>query len=205
VVSGDRWAMSGRARQLAAAVRRRREAADVETALPDLLERVAGELRAGAAPLVALREAAGGADLAVPLRADLARVVARAERDGLSLAVAAWAQERPLPAVAAVAAALEVAVGAGGPAVPALDGLAAGLRDRRDAIAEIAALSAQARLSAIVVGAAPVVSLGLSLLADRRVAPTLLATGPGRACLLAGIALEALAAAWMSRILRCDR
>jgi tight adherence protein B len=204
-VSGDRWAMSGRARQLAAAVRRRREAADVETALPDLLERVAGELRAGAAPLVALREAAGGADLAVPLRADLARVVARAERDGLSLAVAAWAQERPLPAVAAVAAALEVAVGAGGPAVPALDGLAAGLRDRRDAIAEIAALSAQARLSAIVVGAAPVVSLGLSLLADRRVAPTLLATGPGRACLLAGIALEALAAAWMSRILRCDR
>ena len=160
MVSGDRWTMPGRARQLAAAVRRRREAADVETALPDLLERVAGELRAGAAPLVALRAAAGGADLPVPLRADLTRLVARAEGDGLSPAVAAWVQERPLPAVAAVAAAIDVAVGAGGPAAPALDGLAAGLRDRRDAIAEVAALSAQAQLSAIVVGAAPVVVTG---------------------------------------------
>ncbi len=64
-----------------------------------------------------------------------------------------------------------MAVAAGGPAAPALDGLAAGLRDRHDAAAEVAALSAQARLSAIVVGAAPLVSLALSLLVDRRVAP----------------------------------
>jgi tight adherence protein B len=191
-----------RLRRLAAGLRRRE--AEVEAALPDLLERVASDLRAGAAPLVALREAAGGAHLPATVAADLAVVVARAEDGGLGSALATWVEERPLPVVAAVAAALEVAVGAGGPAAPALDGLAAGLRDRHDAAAEAAALSAQGRLSAIVVGAAPVVSLALSLLADRRVAPTLIATGRGRTCLVGGVALEALAAVWMRRIVRCD-
>jgi tight adherence protein B len=182
--------------------RRRREAA-VVAALPDVLERVAAGLRAGAAPLGALAEAAGSADLPEHLGADLNGVLDRARERGLAAALDGWAAERPLPAVAAVAAAMEVAVGAGGPAAPALDGLAAGLRDRHDAVSEVAALSAQARLSAIVVGAAPLVSLGLSLVVDPRVAPTLIGTAPGRACLLAGIGLEALAGLWMHRIVRC--
>jgi len=181
---------------------RRREAA-IGAALPDVLERVASGLRAGAAPLGAIAEAADGADLPEPLAADLARVIEGAGEGGLAAALDRWAGELPLPAVAAVAAALEVAVGAGGPAAPALDGLAAAMRDRHDAAAEIAALSAQARLSAIVVGAAPLVSLALSLLIDPRVAPTLIGTAPGRACLLAGITLEGLAGVWMHRIVRC--
>jgi Flp pilus assembly protein TadB len=78
------------------------------------------------------------------------------------------------------------------------------LRDRHDAASEVAALSAQARLSAIVVGAAPLVSLSLSLLVDQRVAPTMIGTAPGRACLLAGVALEGLAGLWMHRIVRCE-
>jgi tight adherence protein B len=182
--------------------RRRREAAFV-AALPDVLEHMAGGLRAGAAPLGALAEAAGSADLDELLAADLGRVVDRATEGGLAAALVRWAAERPLPAVAAVAAALEVAVSAGGPAAPAMDGLAVGLRDRHDAAAEVAALSAEARLSAIVVGAAPLVSLALSLLVDPRVAPTLLGTGGGRACLLVGMTLEGLAGLWMHRIVRC--
>ncbi|MGH9008704.1 MAG: hypothetical protein ACRDYF_02530, partial [Acidimicrobiia bacterium] len=86
---------------------RRREAAIV-AALPDVLERVASGLRAGAAPLGALADVAGGADLPEPLAADLARVVGRAEEGGLATALDRWAGERLLPAVAAVAAALEV-------------------------------------------------------------------------------------------------
>jgi tight adherence protein B len=152
----------------------------------------------------ALTETVGGADLPESLAADLAQVVERAEEGGLAAALGRWAGGRPLPAVAAVAAALEVALGAGGPAAPALDGLATGLRDRHDAAAEVAALSAQARLSAIVVGAAPVVSLALSLLVDPRVAPTLIGTAPGRACMLAGVALEGLAGLWMHRIVTCE-
>jgi tight adherence protein B len=153
---------------------------------------------------VALADAADGADLPELLAADLGRIVLRAGDQGLGPALAGWAEERPGPAVAAVAAALEVAAAAGGPAAAALEGLAAGLRDRHDAAGEIAALSAQARLSGIVVGAAPAVSLGLSLLADPRVAPTLIGSVPGRTSLLAGITLEALAAIWMHRIVRCE-
>jgi tight adherence protein B len=182
---------------------RRRDAA-IAAALPDVLERVAGGLRAGSAPLGALTEAAEGADLPERLAADLALVICRAEEGGLAVALDRWAGERPLPVVAAAAAALQVAMSAGGPAAPALDGLAAGLRDRHDAASEVAALSAQARLSAIVVGAAPLVSLSLSLLVDQRVAPTMIGTAPGRACLLAGVALEGLAGLWMHRIVRCE-
>jgi Flp pilus assembly protein TadB len=117
---------------------RRRDAA-IAAALPDVLERVAGGLRAAAAPLGALTEAAG-ADLPEPLAADLALVISRAEEGGLAVALDRWAGERPLPVVAAAAAALQVAMSAGGPAAPALDGLAAGLRDRHDAASEVAAL-----------------------------------------------------------------
>jgi tight adherence protein B len=183
---------------------RRRCDSAVVAALPEVLERVAGSLRAGAAPPVALAEGAAGVDLPDALAADLARVVERADREGLGAALGAWARERPLPAVAAVAAALEVGVSAGGPAASALDGLAAGLRDRHDAAAEVAALSAQGRLSAVVVGAAPLVSLSLSLLVDPRVAPTLVGTAAGRACVVAGVGLEGLAGLWMRRIVRCE-
>jgi tight adherence protein B len=185
--------------------RRRHREAELTAALPEFLERVAAELRAGAAPLAAVAEAADGRDLPEALAADLARVVERAEEEGLGAALSAWAAEQPFPAVGAAAAALEVAVEAGGPAVPALEGLATGLRDRHDVLQEVAALSAQARMSALVVGAAPVVSLGLSLGADPRVAQTLAGTAPGRTCLAAGTALEALAALWIRRILRCGR
>jgi len=188
---------------LADLIGRRRREVVVVGALPDLLERVAGGLRAGSAPLVALAEAAAGADLPAALAADLARVVERVEEGGFEAALSAWAEERPHPAVGAAAAALQVTATTGGPAAPALEGLAAGLRDRHDAVAEVAALSAQARLSAVVVGAAPLVSLLLSLLVDRRVAPTLIGTPSGRACLLIGLTLEALAALWMRRIVRC--
>src|SRR3954465_8888439 len=107
----------------------RRREAPICAALPDVLERVAGGLRAGAVPLRALAEAAVGADLPESLAADLARVVERAEEGGLAFAMGTWARDGPLPGVAATAAALEVATVAGGPAAPAVDGLAAGLRD----------------------------------------------------------------------------
>jgi tight adherence protein B len=190
-------------RRLAARRRRHREG-ELTAALPELLERVAAELRAGAAPLAAVAEAAGGRDLPETLASDLARVVERAEDAGFGAALSAWAAERPLPAVGAAAAALEIAVEAGGPAVPALEGLATGLRDRHDVVQAVFALSSQARMSALVVGAAPIVSLGLSLVADPRVGPTLTGTAPGRTCLLAGTALEALAALWIRRIVRCE-
>ena len=88
----------------------------------------------------------------------------------------------------------------GGRAADALDRLASSLRDRLDAVAEAQALSTQARLSAIVVGAAPLGYLVFASLVDARSVTALVGTGVGRVCLVVGVALEALAAVWMRRI-----
>jgi tight adherence protein B len=196
-------AVETRVMMLARLWTRRRSERAAEAALPDVLDRMASNLRAGAPPLVGLAEASAGVDLPEALVVDLARMAERARIGGIGEALQAWVGECRLPTVAATAGALEVALSAGGPAAPALEGLAAGLRDRHDAVAEVAALSAQARLSAIVVGAAPIVSLALSLLLDPRVARIFVATTSGRGCLAAGITLEAAAALWMHRIVRC--
>jgi Flp pilus assembly protein TadB len=63
-------------------------------------------------------------------------------------------------------------------------------------------LSAQTRLSAVVVGAAPLGYLAFSALVDPRSLGVLVGTGVGRVCLVVGLALEGLAALWMRRIVR---
>ena len=69
-------------------------------------------------------------------------------------------------------------------------------------IAEAHALSAQARLSAVVVGAAPLGYLAFSAMVDPRAVTALIDTGVGRVCLVVGLGLEGLAALWIRRILR---
>lgn len=171
-----------------------------ELTQPGALDQLAAHLRAGGTVLTGLRELAGGTG---PLADDLRLVVARVDGgSSLADALAAWRAGRPAPDVAVVATALEVAHSVGGAVAGPLEGLAAGLRDRIEAARELRAQSAQARLSAWVVGLAPLGALGLSLLSDHRVAATLGGTAAGRTCLLAGAGLEAMAAAWMCRILR---
>jgi tight adherence protein B len=103
--------------------------------------------------------------------------------------------------VRAVAGALAVAESLGGRSAHALDGLAKSLRDRLGAAAEAHSLSAQARLSAMVVGASPPAYLVFSALVDPGSVGQLVGTGIGRVCLVSGLALEAAAALWMHRIL----
>ena len=81
----------------------------------------------------------------------------------------------------------------GGRAADAIDGLASSLRHRLDAVAEARSLSAQARLSAVVVGAAPLGYLAFSAMVDPGAVTALVATGVGRVCLVVGLGLEALA------------
>ena len=69
-------------------------------------------------------------------------------------------------------------------------------------MAEARSLSAQARLSALVVGAAPAGYLVLSSLADPRSITDLVATPTGRVCFALGLVLETLAVLWMRRIVR---
>jgi tight adherence protein B len=168
-------------------------------ALPLALEQIAGHLRGGGTVghgVAALAEGGG------PLAGDLRRVQARADLGvGLADALAAWPVERDIGDVRAVAGALAVAETLGGRSAHALDGLAASLRDRIGATAEARSLSAQARLSAMVVGASPLAYLVFSALVDPGSVGVLVGTGAGRVCLVVGLLLEAVAALWMRRIL----
>lgn len=168
-------------------------------ALPLAVEQIAAHLRGGGTVSHGVSALADGDG---PLAADLRRVRSRADLGvGLVDALAAWPVERDLPDVRAVAGALAVAESLGGRSAHALDGLAKSLRDRLGAAAEARSLSAQARLSAIVVGASPLAYLVFSALVDPGSVGQLVGTGVGRVCLVLGLALEAAAALWMRRIL----
>jgi tight adherence protein B len=118
----------------------------------------------------------------------------------MSDALATWPAEADLPEVRAAAGACAVAVSVGGQSAGALDGLARSLRDRLGAVADARALSAQARLSAVVVGAAPLAYLAFTALVDPASVGVLVGTPVGRVCLGLGLGLEALGALWMRRI-----
>jgi tight adherence protein B len=179
-----------------------RRDAKVVAALPDALELVAAELRSGGTVVDALDSIVrdGG-----PLAADVRRVDARRRMGaGLVDALAAWPADRPAPAVRLVAGALSVAGSVGGPSAGAVEGLARSLRDRAATQAEATALSTQARLSALVVGLAPIGFLLFSAVTDPASVGTLVGSGAGRLCLLGGIALELAAAAWMRHLVRIE-
>jgi tight adherence protein B len=179
--------------------RSRRERA-FAAGLPPALEQVAAELRGGGTVAAAVERLAAGAGA---VASDLRRVRVRTEL-GLPLAdaLAGWPAEHDVAGVRAAAGALAVAATMGGRAADAIDGLASSLRHRLDAVAEARSLSAQARLSAVVVGAAPVGYLAFSALVDPGAVTALVDTGVGRACLVVGLGLEALAGLWIRRILR---
>jgi tight adherence protein B len=109
---------------------------------------------------------------------------------------------RPVPGVRAVAGALTLVTTVGGSAAGPLEGLAASLRADDAAAGEARALSAQARVSAAVVGLAPLGYLAFSAMADPASSRVLVATAAGRFCLGAGLVLEALAAWWMRALVR---
>ena len=167
-------------------------------ALPGFVELVAAQLRSGHTVASALRDLSDRPGTVAP---DLARMQQRIALGApFDDALARWADERALEPVHAVAGAFVVANETGGAAAAALDGLARSMRDLLGAQAEGAALSAQARLSAVVVGAAPVAYLAFATAADPSSATMLVTTSTGRICLALGAGLDAAGAWWMRRI-----
>jgi tight adherence protein B len=175
-----------------------RRARQIAAAVPETLEHVASELRSGGTVATAIGAIAAGDG---PLAPDMVRVDTRV-RLGASLAqaLAAWSSERAAPGVDASAGALALCTAVGGRSADALDGLAGSLRDRLGVAAEARALSSQARMSAIVVGGAPVAYIAWSALVDPHALQVLTGTLFGRACLVIGLGLEALGGWWMRSI-----
>lgn len=179
---------------------RQRRARIIAAAVPDSLEQVGAELRAGGTVATALATIARGDG---PLAPDLRRLDTRVLL-GASLpdALESWARERPVGGVEATAGALALSTAVGGRAADALEALGSSLRDRLAVAAEARALSAQARYSAWVIGVAPVGYLVANAVIDPRSMHTLLGTDAGRACALGGFVLEVLGAVWIRAIVR---
>lgn len=187
----------------ALAARRGARGRAIDAALPDALEAMAQSLRAGAGIRQVLDDAAAGAG--GPLGPELRRACAEL-RVGVGLAVALASLERrcPEPGVRLAVAALVLGAEAGGAHAQALDGVAEGVRTRLGVAAEVRALASQARLSALVIAAAPVAFAVLAAGADRATATFLLGTPLGLACLATGLVLDGLGALWMHRIAQVE-
>ena len=173
-------------------------------ALPEFLESMARSLRSGSSLSVAAVEASqDNPGLPWPLTDELARV--RAELlAGMPFreSIAAWQQRRPLPPVTLTTAALLLSAGVGGEKARCVDAVAATLREQNAIGQELAASSAQARLSAMVIAALPLAFLFMTSAAGSASGNLLWSSRFGLLCLGAGVCLNALGGWWMRRILR---
>jgi tight adherence protein B len=176
-----------------------RRTALIEAGLPVALEAMARTLRTGGSLRQAVSETAGA--VAPPLRDDLAVVAAQVERGApLSAALDAWAGRCPVAGVRLAVAALALGADTGGAQARAIDGVAATIRDRLGAAAEVKAQATQARVSGVVIALSPIGFCALASSTDARTAAFLFRTTPGLVLLTAGLGLDALGAVWMSRI-----
>jgi len=171
----------------------------VERGLPDALEGLARAMRSGAGTLQALGEVA--AATTGPLGSELRRVVSEvALGTTLEAALHQLLRRRPEAGVRLAVAAVLLGAEAGGAHARALEGVAASVRARLGVAAEVDALGSQARLSALVIAAAPLGFAGLAVGTDRTSATFLLRSPLGLACLALGLALDGVGAWWMHRV-----
>ena len=179
---------------------RRRRARLVVEALPGFLERVARSLRAGVSTVAAMEEALPPNG---PMAADLRGLMGDVSVGrSLPAALDSWRERHPLPEVNLAAAALSIGATSGGRRAPAVDGVAATLRENRTAQREVASLAQQGRLSGLMIAVLPLCFLALSAMIDGASMGVLYRTPVGVFCLVTGIALNIVAFVWMHRITR---
>ncbi|WP_405585149.1 type II secretion system F family protein [Streptomyces sp. NBC_01190] len=194
---------------LGRAWRRRRARAAAErglVAVSTLCGTVAGDLRAGRPPHVALAEAVESAGWArEPELTGAARLMVSAARFGgdVPRALRAASQLREgTRGLAAVAACWQVAVDGGAGLAAALDRVAAALRAEADQRDDLRAQLAGPRSTAVMLALLPLFGLVLGTGLGAHPSAVLLHTPAGIGCLLVGAALEWAGLAWTARIIR---
>jgi tight adherence protein B len=169
--------------------------------LPQALERLAGALRSGSSLPLALGDA--GRATPDPLGPELAALALGASRGQPMAAVLdAWARRHDDPGTRLAVTALALATVVGVAPARAVDGVAATLRERLELSAERRALASQARASALVLSAVPILFALLLGMSDGAAGRFLLHSRAGWACLAGGLGLDALGAWWMARLTR---
>ncbi|WP_150254930.1 type II secretion system F family protein [Nocardiopsis deserti] len=151
---------------------------------------LAAELRAGQPPEEALRISAAEAGPLVGALTDAASLRREAER------------EPDLWALAYLAVCWEVAADTGAGLAEVVDALAANLTEQEEQRTEAAARTTGPRTTAIVLAALPAVGLLLSSGLGGSPLAFLFTTPLGLACLVGGVALDALGTWWTLRMVR---
>jgi tight adherence protein B len=172
--------------------------------LPPALEELAVALRSGSSLPVALGEA--GRATSDPLGPELEALALGAGR-GQSMATVLddWTRRHDDTGTRLAATALILANAVGVASARAVHGVAATLRERLELSAERRALASQARTSAVVLSAAPLLFALLLGVSDGAAGRFLLQSRAGWACLAAGLGLDALGAWWMARLTRGEQ
>lgn len=207
-VAGPPGGVAGAVAALAGPVvlRRRRHAQDrerMEEQLADGVGVLAAGLRAGLSLSKAIRFAA---DEGEPPLADVLRNVCDREAMGVPLArsLDVWASEGDSPDVRLVVSVLQMHRRTGGDLPRVLDQLTETLRDRRSSSREVRSLTAQARLSGVILGLLPVGFLVfLSALSPGDMAAAYRSPA-GIAAIATGLMLQAGAFVWIRRLLRVE-
>ena len=137
-----------------------------------------------------------------PLRGDLATLVDKIDL-GMPVgeALSDWADARGSEDVFLIVGVLDLHRRSGGDLPTVLDSLAGTLRERRAAFRDVRALTAQARLSGVILGMLPIGFFGFLLLTSRREMLHAIGTPLGGTALGIGLGLELLAFLWIRHLL----
>jgi tight adherence protein B len=180
------------------ASRRRRQ---FDQQVPDALQMFSGGLRAGHSLLRAVD--AAGQESQPPMSEELGRIVneTRIGRD-LGESLAEVAKRTQSEDFLSISQAIEIHREVGGDLAEVLDHLGATVRDRNQVRGQIRALSAEGRISAIVLMALPVVMfVGLTAFNDLY-SRVFTATLPGYLMIAGAVVLLTAGGFWLSRIIK---
>jgi tight adherence protein B len=197
LAAGPSFAIGRRLRRRATS---RRATAALAEQLVDAVGALASAVRAGRSTPQAIGSAADevGEPLATSLR-DLEAALGSGEPfDG---AVRDWVVAIGTDDAALAGATLSLHHRMGGDLAAGLDRVATMLRERAGVAAEIRSMTAQARLSGLIVGSLPIAFLGVLWLVSRDDVVRGLSHPAGQAAVIVGLVLEAGAFLWIRRLL----
>jgi len=188
------------ARRLRLRRARTRSAAERDEQLADAVGAVGSAMRAGLSLTQAIAYAAAETD--EPLASDL-RALVRDVEVGRQLedAVDAFAARVGSEDARLVTAALGLHRRTGSDLPIVLDQIGATIRERLAVVREVRSLTAQARLSGVILGCLPIAFFGFLWLTSRRDIEAALATPAGVTAVGLGLVLELLAFLWIRHLL----
>jgi len=205
IVAGPAIALAGGGCAVigACAVRRRRRSGRRQRAaeqVADAVSAVAAGLRAGLSLPQAFAYARDEAE--EPLRGELGDLVDAIDTGTpMTDALSEWADAHGSDDARLIAGVLDLHRRSGGDLPAVLDGLTSTLRERRAAHREVRALTAQARLSGLILGLLPIGFFAFLLVTSRREMLDAIGTPIGGTALGIGLGLELVAFMWIRHLL----